>query len=201
MPVADVETFDFSKVDRVLEKYHCEKSWLVMILQDTQGQYNWLPRPVLERVAERLGISISQVYNVATFYASFSLKERGQHIIKVCDGTACHLRGATWLRDAIVRKLGIKEGETTPDRLFTLESVACLGACALAPVMTVGSTIHVHMTPEKVKKALVLYRQASPAAPRVGAGAAAPEGKMSPKKTARARPKAQPKSGRGRRSG
>jgi len=158
MAVTDVETFDFSKVDRVLEKYNSEKSWLVMILQDTQTAYNWLPQPVLDRIAEKLDLPASRVYNVATFYASFSLKERGRHILRVCDGTACHLRGSTWLLGEIRRQLDIDEGETTKDRLFTLETVACLGACALAPVLMIDTKVYGHVSIEKIKDVIAANR-------------------------------------------
>ena len=159
MQATKTDEIDLAKADEVIDKYGGDKSWLVMILQDTQQAYNWLPKPVLERVAERLEIPLSHVYNVATFYSSFSLKERGQYIIRVCDGTACHMRGATWLYDAVRRELDIEEGGTTADRLFTFETVACLGACALAPVMTIGPKYYVHVTPEQVGKALASYRK------------------------------------------
>jgi len=147
-----------TKVDEILNRYECEDSWLVMILQDIQQEYNFLPAPALERVAEKLEVPLSRVYNVATFYSSFSLTERGKHLIRVCDGTACHLRGSSGLKDEITRQLGIEEGETTEDKMFTLEVVACLGACALAPVMTVGTKYHAQMTREKVREALETYR-------------------------------------------
>src|SRR3989338_4610560 len=120
-----------TKIDKIIDAYNGDDSWLVMILQDIQDEYNFLPHPALERVAEKLDIPLSRVNNVATFYSSFSLKERGKHLIKVCDGTACHLRGFANLRDEIFRQLNIKEGQTTDDKMFTLEVVACLGACAL----------------------------------------------------------------------
>lgn len=147
-----------SEVDEITERYGRDKSWLVMILQDVQDAYNYLPEPALDRVAERLDLGLSRVYNVATFYSSFSLIERGRHIIKVCDGTACHLRGGPALRDEVCRRLDIDVGETTRDRTFTLEVVACLGACALAPVMTVGSKYYGRMTLEKLRRALDYYR-------------------------------------------
>jgi NADH-quinone oxidoreductase subunit E len=159
---------DLTKVDGIIQEYDAEKSWLVMILQDVQGVYNYLPAPALRRVAERLRLGLPHVYNVATFYSSFSLEERGKHLIRICDGTACHLHGAVNLRDEITRQLGITEGETTSDRLFTLETVACLGACALAPVMTIDTKYYSKLTPEKVKKALNLYRQAEPVEAGVG---------------------------------
>ncbi len=143
-----------TKVDEIIDSYDAEKSWLVMILQDAQESYNYLPAPVLNRVSERLGVGLNQVYNVATFYSSFSLQERGRHLVRVCDGTACHLRGSVGLRDEITRQLGIQEGQTTPDMEFTLENVVCLGACALAPVMTIDSEYHGQMTRQKVSQVL-----------------------------------------------
>jgi NADH:ubiquinone oxidoreductase subunit E len=150
---------DLIKVDTIIEEYRRDKSWLVMILQDIQGVHNYLPPPALRRVAERLDVGLAHVYNVATFYSSFSLVERGRHLIRVCDGTACHLRGAVNLREEITRQLGITEGETTDDRLFTLEVVACLGACALAPVMSVGSEYHGQMTVDKLEETLEALRE------------------------------------------
>ena len=152
---------NLKKVDEVIKKYDNNGSWLVMILQDVQDEYNYLPAEAIKHVAGKLQIPLSRVFNVATFYRSLSLAERGKHVIKVCDGTACHLRGFTNLRDEITRKLGIKENETTEDKKFTLEVVACLGACALAPVMTVGTEYHGNMTPERVEETLNKYSQKS----------------------------------------
>jgi len=154
MAPTSVDEISLAKADKVIKKYAADRSWLVMILQDIQREYNWLPQPVLDEVGERLNIPLSHVYAVTTFYSSFSLTERGEHIIRVCDGTACHLRGSAWLRDEIRRTLGIEEGETTEDGLFTFETVVCLGACALAPVMTIDSKYYGQMTPDKVKEAL-----------------------------------------------
>jgi len=148
-----------TKVDEIIDEYQGEDSWLVMILQDIQEEYNFLPLPALERIAEKLDIPLSRVYNVATFYSSLSLTERGKHLIKVCDGTACHLRGFTNLRDEINRQLGIREAQTTEDRMFTLEVVACLGACALAPVMSIDGKCYGNMTLEKVREVLDFYRK------------------------------------------
>lgn len=148
-----------TRVDEIIDAYDRDKSWLVMILQDIQEVHNYLPAPSLRRVAERLDLGMGHVYNVATFYSSFSLEERGKHVIRVCDGTACHLRGSVNLLDEITRQLGITEGETTSDKMFTLEVVACLGACALAPVMVVGSQYHGQVTMEKLEETLEAYRQ------------------------------------------
>ncbi len=150
---------DLTRVDGIIDQYDGDKSWLVMILQDIQDAFNYLPAPALRRVADRLGVGAGHVCNVTTFYSSFSLEERGKYLIRVCDGTACHLRGAVNVHDEITRQLGITEGETTSDKLFTLEVVACLGACALAPVMAVGSQYYGQMTVEKLKHTLDAYRQ------------------------------------------
>ena len=150
---------NLTKVDEIIQEYEGEDSWLVMILQDVQEDFNFLPELALKRVAEQLDIPLSRVHNVATFYSSLSLKERGKHIIKVCDGTACHLRGFVNLRDEIYRQLAIKEGETTNDKLFTLEVVACLGACALAPVMAIDGKCFGNMDTQKVEATLDLYRK------------------------------------------
>ena len=150
---------DLTKVDRIIADYDGEKASLVMILQDVQEAYNYLPEPAMKHVAQSLDIPRSHVYNVSTFYSSFSLTERGRHLIKVCDGTACHLRGAPNLREEIGRELNIGPGETTEDRMFTLDVVACLGACALAPVMTIGSKYYGNLTPAKLKAALAAHRK------------------------------------------
>ena len=149
---------DLKKADEIINEYDCESAWLVMILQDIQQEYNYLPVPVLEHVATKLGIPLSRVYSVATFYSSLSLAERGRHIIRLCDGTACHLKGFANIRDEVKRHLGIEEGQTTPDKKFTLEMVACLGACALAPVMTINSEYHGNMTAGKIEPMLDQYR-------------------------------------------
>ncbi|MCY2929621.1 MAG: NADH-quinone oxidoreductase subunit NuoE [Planctomycetota bacterium] len=145
---------DLAAADAVIDSYQADKSWLVMILQDIQEAYNYLPQPVLEHVAVRLALTPSHVYRVATFYASFSLTRRGRHLILICDGTACHLRGAENLQEELTRRLGVAPGQTTADGLFTLETVACLGACALAPVMMIDGTYFGKLTSEKIVAAL-----------------------------------------------
>lgn len=145
------------KVDQIIKDYDEDKASLVMILQDVQQEYRYLPTPALEHVASKLDIPLTQVYNVATFYGSFSLTERGKHLIRVCDGTACHLRGANNILDELTRQLGIEDGETTADKKFTVETVACLGACALAPVITIDSQYHGGLTPDKLRETLDSY--------------------------------------------
>jgi len=148
---------DLNKVDKIIDGYEGQDSWLVMILQDIQEEFNYLPEETLKRVSEKLNVPLSRVFSVATFYSSLSLTERGKHLIKVCDGTACHLKGAVNVRDEITRHLGIKDGQATEDKKFSLEVVACLGACALAPVMAVGSQYHGGMTADKIKNTLESY--------------------------------------------
>ena len=149
---------NLKRVDEIVNEYEGDNSWLIMVLQDVQEEYNYLPHSALERVAEKLDISLSRVYNVATFYSSLSLTERGKHLIKVCDGTACHLRGFTNIHDEITRHIGISDGQTTEDKRFTLEVVACLGACALAPVMAINNDYHGEMTPKKIEETLNQYK-------------------------------------------
>ena len=133
----------------IVEQYGCKTENLIAILQDIQAAYNYLSEANLTLVADRLGISVSKVYSVATFYENFSLEAKGRHIIKVCAGTACHVRKSGPIYDAIYEYLGLSgKRRTSDDGMFTLETVACLGACGLAPVMTVDGEVHAKMTPE-----------------------------------------------------
>jgi len=144
-------------VDSILQKYHNDKSLLVSILQDVQERYNYLPQESLVQVANVLSIPLSQVYSVATFFKAFSLKPRGRHIINVCLGTACHVRGSVRILDKIARDLNINPGETTKDNRFTLETVNCVGACALGPMVIVDGKYHGQMTMEKIESVLKNY--------------------------------------------
>jgi len=154
---AKAECFDYSKVDAVLEKYAGKRGSVIPILQHVQDEYGFLPRQALERVAKRLHVPISKIYGVATFYAQFHLQPRGKNIIRVCKGTACHVRGGAKIAEKLEELLGIKVGETTEDMKFTLEQVACIGACGLSPVMMINENTHGRLTPQKIKKILKLY--------------------------------------------
>ncbi|MFZ5627108.1 MAG: NADH-quinone oxidoreductase subunit NuoE [Bacillota bacterium] len=146
-------------ISRLIEKYRGSDGGLIPLLQEAQDQVGYLPREVLEQIATGLGLSLAKVLGVATFYSQFHLEPRGKNIIRICMGTACHVRGAPAVLAALEKELGIKPGETTPDLQFTLESVACIGACGLAPVITVNDDTHGKMTPEKVTEVLAQYRQ------------------------------------------
>jgi NADH:ubiquinone oxidoreductase subunit E len=144
-------------IEEILRSYPPEPSLLIGVLQDIQRDCRHLPRAALVRVGEHLGVPLSQVYRVATFYTTFSFVPRGEHVLRVCDGTACHLKGSELVAEAVNRLLGIGPGETTEDGLFTLETVHCLGACALAPVMMVGGRYHPHLDMDKVARIIDAY--------------------------------------------
>lgn len=150
---------DFEKVDVILEKYEYKHDALIGMMQDIQRLENYLPLETLKYVSEKLEVPFTRVYHIATFYKSFSLEPRGRHIIKVCLGTACHLSGAVQNQEQLERMLNIHEGETTSDRMFSLETVNCVGTCALAPVTVVDDTYYDAVTPGKVEKILVNYQK------------------------------------------
>lgn len=145
------------KVGQILQKHRHDKSLLVDILQDIQAEGGYLPKEVLEETGKELGVPLSRVYSVATFYKAFSLKPRGRYLINVCMGTACHVRGAGKVLEKIEQELGIKTGENTPDNKFTLETVNCVGACALGPMVIIGEDYHGEMTPDAVGSVLKNY--------------------------------------------
>ena len=145
------------KVATILDKYQRAPALLVSVLQDIQSEYDYLPREALLEVSQDLNIPLSQVYSVATFFKAFSLKPRGRHVIHVCRGTGCHVRGALKVLEQIERDLGIKPGETTKDLKFTLETVNCVGACALGPVAIVDEEYSGQLKTDKVKSLLENY--------------------------------------------
>jgi len=136
------ENIDWPKIDEIIEKYHGNREALLMIMQDISDMYNYVPPEVVPVLVEKLGVRISLIYSVATFYKTISLEPRGKYIVNVCTGTACHVRGADKIMDALQDHLHIKEGETTEDLLFTLEGVRCIGCCASGPVITVNQETH-----------------------------------------------------------
>ncbi len=147
------------EITEILERYPRQQRHCLAIMQDMQRQYNYIPREGMEALADYLDCPLSALYSMATFYKALSLKPKGRHIIKLCDGTACHIRGAGTLCDGVRRVLGIGADETTADGLFSLELVNCLGSCALAPVMVVDDTYYGKVTMEKLPGILNQYRE------------------------------------------
>ena len=143
-------TFDYSVVDEILARIGCKQKNTIALLQAIQEYYRYLPREVFPYLAKKIGISEATIYGVATFYENFSLEPKGKYVIKVCDGTACHVRHSLPILEALRKELGLsEEKKTTDDQLFTVETVSCLGACGLAPAITINDEVYPAMTPEK----------------------------------------------------
>jgi len=148
---------EIQKVESFIEKYNNKKKALISILQDIQSEYNYLPQEALTLVSKKLGIPLIDVVGVATFYRAFSLEPRGKHLVTVCLGTACHVRGAPKILEEFEKKLEIKAGETTKDMQFSLETVACLGCCAIGPVVVVDGDYYAQTNIRKVGPILKKY--------------------------------------------
>jgi NADH-quinone oxidoreductase subunit E len=142
------------KVKNIIKKYGSDKSFIVPILQDVQREFNYLPKDALCAVSSQLSVPISRVYEVVTFYKAFSLKPKGRYQLTLCMGTACHVRGADLIARNVEDILGIREGDTTPDLEYSFETVGCLGACALGPILVVNGEYHGHMNIAKSTKIL-----------------------------------------------
>jgi len=151
------ELFDLDRVDQVLEKYRGEEGALIPVLQEVQEICGYLSEEVIQRIGKGLRIPTSRIYGVVTFYAQFYTTPRGRHTVRVCRGTACHVRGGKHILKAVEQYLGIGENETTPDFNFTFETVACLGACALSPVLLVDKNYYGKLTPMRVEQVLKQY--------------------------------------------
>ncbi len=151
------EDIDLSQVDSIIEPYLGRKEMVIPILQKVQEHFGYLPRQAMEHVARRMHIPLSRLYGVTTFYAQFKLKPRGRNIIRVCKGTACHIQGSPKISERIEETLDVESGDTTDDLRYTLEEVACIGCCALAPVIMINDDPHGRLTPDKVKDILDSY--------------------------------------------
>lgn len=143
---------------KVFDNYRGQKGVLIPVLQEAQDIYGYLPEEAMEKIARELKVPFSKVFGVATFYAQFHLNPRGENIVRVCLGTACHVRGGAGIFDKVKEVLQIDDGETSADLKFTLESVACIGACGLAPVIMVNDDTHGRLTPELIPEILVAYK-------------------------------------------
>ena len=155
-----MENIDLRFIDSVLEKYNCDKSRIIGIMQDVQEKYRYLPQEALEYIAKKVGMSESKLYGVATFYGNFSLDAKGKYVMKVCRGTACHVRKSSNVLQALYDATGTSEQKpNSDDGLFMLEIVSCLGACGLSPVVMVNDTVHAAMTPEKARALVEQLRE------------------------------------------
>jgi NADH-quinone oxidoreductase subunit E len=156
------EVVDNREMDEILHKYGYEKSSIIPILQETQAKYRYLPKEAFSYLSEHLGISTAKIYSIATFYENFSLEPKGKYVIKICDGTACHVRKSIPILERLQKELGLTATKvTTDDRMFTIETVSCLGACGLAPVLTVNEQVYPGMTPDKAQELLVKLKEES----------------------------------------
>jgi NADH-quinone oxidoreductase subunit E len=149
------EAFDYLMIDKIVDEHGCRQSAIIAILQEIQEYYRYLPREIFPYLSKKIGISEARIYSTATFYENFSLEPKGKYVIKVCDGTACHVRKSIPILQRLREELGLSDKKATTDDLgFTVETVSCLGACGLAPVITVNEKVYSAMTPEKTSELL-----------------------------------------------
>jgi NADH:ubiquinone oxidoreductase subunit E len=146
-----------SKLNKIISKHKGKPGSLIPVLEEAQVCLEYLPISVQKKIATELNLPLSRVYGVVTFYSFFTMTPRGKHTVRVCLGTACYVRGGKALAETLQKEFGIKDGETTPDRMFTLESIRCLGACGLGPVVVVDEDVHGRVKPGKVKEILAQY--------------------------------------------
>jgi len=158
VPAAKLDVDERVRVDEIISRYEGGRESLVPILQGISNEFNWLPPEMLKRVCEVKQIPLEHILRIATFYKAFSLKPRGRHIVTVCTGTACHVKGAPRILERLERELGVRTGETTRDMQFTLEAVRCIGCCGLSPVATVGQDLYGKLSPAKAANILDKYR-------------------------------------------
>jgi NADH-quinone oxidoreductase subunit E len=149
---------DMGKIDRIIENHNSEASSLIQILLEIQSEHRWLPKEALDRVSEKLQVPMSRIQHITTFYKAFSQVPKGRHEVHVCTGTACHVRGAQRILDTVQDATGIKPGETDTDLKFSVETVGCLGCCALGPVMVVDGEYHGNVTPAETAEVLKNYK-------------------------------------------
>ena len=152
-----MSTMDLARIDQIIDKHHGEQSELIQILLDIQAENHWLPQEALARVSEKLDVSLARIRHIATFYKAFSLVPKGRHEVHLCVGTACHVRGAAGVLDTMEEVIGIGPGETDLDLKFSVETVNCLGCCALGPVMNVDGKVHSRVSRASAQKILKSY--------------------------------------------
>ena len=150
----------YAKADEIMDQYGRKPASLIPIMQEIQGAYRYLPDELLSYVADKIGVTEAKAFSVATFYENFSFDAKGKYVIKVCDGTACHVRKSIPILEGLYKELGLgKKKHTTDDQLFTVETVSCLGACGLAPAVMVNDEVHPKMTPEKMSELIAKLRE------------------------------------------
>ena len=152
-----VQAQELTKIDEIVDKYEGDNSTLIQALLEIQRTNNWLPKDALKSVSQKLGVPLTQIYHISTFYKAFSLMPKGRHSVSVCLGTACQVRGAPRLLDKVIEMLKIKPGETSDDMRFSLETVNCLGCCALGPVMLVDEEYHSKPTTKEIEQIIAAY--------------------------------------------
>ena len=156
--MAHLQAAAVKKIHEICDRYAEEKTPLMMILSDVQKEYGYIPLEVQELVSQRTGISVAEIYGVVTFYSFFSLTPKGKYVIGVCLGTACYVKGAQQVLDKFSELIGIKPGETSADGLFTLDALRCIGACGIAPAVTINGKVYPKMTVDKVAAVVEEYR-------------------------------------------
>ena len=150
--------FDYTVLDRAIEEFGSDEKSLIAILQAAQESYRYLPKEIFPYLAKKLNVSQAKIFGVVTFYENFSMEQKGKYVIKVCDGTACHVRHSVPVLNELKNQLGLKDGQkTTEDLLFTVETVSCLGACGLAPVLTINEDVYGRLTPDMIPDILAKY--------------------------------------------
>ena len=158
-PAKSVIAPDAIEVDTIVDRWSANAEFAVEMLQDVQSRFRHLPKPALERIAERTGAEMGRLYHITTFFKTFSLEPRGEHAIQVCTGTACHVQGSARVLEAFSRELGVQPGQTTPDLKYSLDGVRCLGCCGLAPVVTIGGDLLGGVDSSKVGKLMRRHRK------------------------------------------
>lgn len=161
--VKEKATFSMAVIDAITHKHNVQRGAIISILQELQDTYGYIPKPAMQRIAENTGVPASEIFGIVTFYAQFRLEPQGENVIKVCHGTACHLNGAEKVSESVCKCTGTKEGETSLDGRFTVESVACLGCCSLAPAIMINGEVHARLSHEKITKLVNELGEKTPA--------------------------------------
>lgn len=159
LPQTSIVDTEKDKINQIINDYHVNDGNALTILQAVQESFGYLPFEIVKHLSEQIGIPLGKLYGIATFYAQFKFNQPGKYVIYICDGTACHVKGSILLEELLNKELGIKPGETTSDRLFSVEKVSCFGCCAIAPVIFINKDVYGNLTPAKLRRILNKYRK------------------------------------------